>query len=194
MFLNMDANRMRMVRRLRRLGSIACVLLSTASAAQTTQPDRSHEGEWYVSDTTDNNTGEREVYAFATTDLRINNELVQLEMRCLDGKPTFYVDWFKLELPSRTAVTIGAVSDPDAEPAEASYVFEKHDDDYHGARASPKISAEIVAAIGSAKYATVTVHLSTGSRSIGLDVDGTQRAWARVSRHCPVRIMPTPPL
>jgi hypothetical protein len=164
-------------------------------AAQAQPADRTYEGDWYVSDTTNNNTGEREVYAFQTYLKRGDPDYVTLTMRCSKGRPTLFVEWQDLPFPDQAVLTIGAVANPDSEPAEERYVFEKSEDAIErGLRASPDTSAKIVSAIGQAKYATVTAHLASGPRTVGIDVEGTQRAWSRVSRHCPVRTMPRPPL
>jgi hypothetical protein len=176
------------------IGIIAAVL---AQAAPADRADRTYEGDWYVSDDTDNNTGERNVYAFHTYLKQDDPEFVTLTMRCTEGKPTFFVDWDKGEFLDQTVLTIGPVAHPDAEPAEDQYVFGKFKDELtidRGLRASPATSAKIITAIGQAKYMTLTAHLASGARSVGVDVDGTQRAWSRVSRHCPVRKMQRPPL
>ncbi|MET3472081.1 hypothetical protein ABIC78_002616 [Novosphingobium sp. 1529] len=167
-----------------------------AAAAALAQPaDTTYEGKWFVSDDTDNNTGERKVYAFRVYLKPSDPDYVTLTMRCTNGKPTFFVDWDGFAFPDETVLTIGPVNDPDAEPNEKSYVFEKSTEiSESGLRASPEISASIIAALGKAKYATVTAHLASGSRTVGVEIDGTQRAWDRVSRHCPVQIMPRPPL
>ena len=164
-------------------------------AAQAQPADRTYEGDWYVSDDTDNNTGERKVYAFQTYLKRGDPDYVTLTMRCSNGKPTFFVEWEDLAFPDQAVLTIGPVANSDSEPAEERYVFEKSEDVIErGLHASPETSAKIVSAIGQAKYAIITAHLASGKRTVGMDVDGTQRAWSRVSRHCPVRIMPRPPL
>jgi hypothetical protein len=169
------------------------LLLFVAAHAQLV--DRSQEGDWYVSDNTDNNTGEREVYAFQLHLEQGDPEYVTLALRCSNGKPTFFVEWQDLAFPDQAVLTIGPVASPDSEPAEERYVFEKSKDVLErGLRASPETSAKIISAIAQAKYATVTAHLAYGTKTVGMDVDGTQRAWSRVSRHCPVRIMPQPPL
>jgi hypothetical protein len=41
---------------------------------------------------------------------------------------------------------------------------------------------------------TISAHLAPGPRSVVINVDGAQRAWDRVSRHCPVQKLPVPPL
>jgi hypothetical protein len=170
-------------------------LLVGLAVAQAQPASRTFEADWYISDQTDNNTGEREVYAFQTYLKKNDPNFVTLTMRCSKGKPTFFVEWHDLAFPDQTVLTLGPVANPDAEPAEERYVFEKSEETLErGLRASPDTSAKIVAAIGLAKYSTVTAHLASGTRTVGVDVDGTQRAWSRVSRHCPVRIMPRPPL
>jgi hypothetical protein len=157
--------------------------------------DRAYEGDWYVSDTTDNNTGAREVDAFQLHLKRDDPNFVTLRMRCTSGKPTFFIEWEDAVFPDHTVVTIGPVLTPDSEPAEQQYVFDKVNGDVErGLRASPETSAKIVAALGTVKYATVTAYLATGSKTVGIDVAGTQRAWSRVTRHCPVQILPLLPL
>ena len=170
-------------------------IIIALAAAQVQPASRAYEGDWYVSDSTDNNTGEREVYAFQTYLKRGETDYVTLTMRCSAGKPTFFVEWEDLPFPDQTVVTIGPVVVPNAEPAEEGYVFQKSEDVMErGLRASPDISAKIVSAIGQAKYATVTAHLASGTRTVGMNVGGAQKAWRRVSRHCPVQKVPMPPL
>lgn len=174
---------------------VAWTLSASPSSAQAVPADRTYEGKWYVSDQTDNNTGEREVYAFQIHLERDDPDYVTLTMRCTAGKPTFFIDWDNLSFPDRAVITIGPVANPDAEPVEAEYVFEKSSEVTEpGLRASPETSANIVSAIGEAKYATITAHLTSGVRTVGIEIAGTQGAWNRVSRHCPVRMMQRPPL
>ena len=173
----------------------AWILFAAPAVAQVLPGDRSHEGDWYVSDDTDNNAGERKVYAFQLHLKKDDPDYVTLTIRCTNGKPTFFVDWDDLAFPDQAVITIGPVAGPESEPAEAQYVFEKSEEITEpGLRASPDTSAKIVSAIGQAKYATITAHLASGSRTVGVDVAGTQAAWSRVSRHCPVRLMQRPPL
>ncbi|TPG41202.1 hypothetical protein EAH79_08850 [Sphingomonas koreensis] len=170
-------------------------LIIAAIAAQAQPADRAHEGNWYVSDDTNNNTGEREVYAFQIYLKRNDANFVTLTMRCSGGKPTLFVDWQDLIFPDQSVLTIGPVANPDSEPAEEQYVFEKSEEVTEpGLRASPETSAKIISAISHAKYATITAHLPSGTRTVGIDIDGTQQAWSRVVRHCPAQIMPQPPL
>lgn len=179
-------------------GRVTYISLFALIAAATTasQPsDRTYEGNWYVSDTTNNNTGEREVYAFQLHIKRNDPDFLTLTMRCSKGKPTFFVEWEGLAFPDQTVLTIGPVATPDSEPAEQQYVFEKSDEAIEpGLRASPETSAKIVAAIGTAKYMIVTAHRESGPKTVGIEVEGAQRAWTRVSQHCPVQIVPRPPL
>lgn len=159
------------------------------SPAHTEPADRKYEGVWYISDSTDNNTGEREVYAFQT--YIKGDDFVGLKMRCSAGKPLFFVEWEDRDFPDQTVLTIGSTEIGAA--AEQPYVFEKSTDTIErGLRASSETSAKIVTALAQVKHASFTAHLASGSRLVVIEVDGTQRAWARVSRHCPIRIQPLP--
>lgn len=170
------------------LASLLCTILVLPAHAE--PADRKYEGVWYISDSTDNNTGEREVYAFQTYIKA--DDFVGLKMRCSAGKPTFFVEWEDRDFPDQTVLTIAST---DIGAAEQQYVFEKSTDTIErGLRASTETSAKIVTALAQAKYASFTAHLATGSRLVVIEVDGTQRAWARVSRHCPIRKQPLPAL
>src|SRR6202007_3370966 len=106
---------------------------------------------WYVSDSTDNNTGLREVYAFVQHLDR--DEYATLRMRCSKGKPTIFVKWQDVPFADYSVITIAVAKSPDSEPAEGRYVFEKSEDPVeNGMRASPEASAKIISAIGQAKY------------------------------------------
>src|SRR5690242_16449540 len=97
-----------------------------AAALTQAQPfDRAHEGDWYVSDDTDNNTGERKVYAFQMYLKRNDPDYLTLTLRCSNGKPAFFVEWQDLPFPDQAVLTIGPVATPDSEPLEERYVFEK---------------------------------------------------------------------
>jgi hypothetical protein len=150
-----------------------------------------YEGDWFVSDTTDNNSGERSVDAFQSV---FKPDYITLRMQCWEKKPAFFVDWDGQSFPDVTVLSIGPVKNPDAEPAGVRYVFEKSTDAVaRGLRASPETSKAIVAAIGAAPYTTVTAHLPSGPKIVGFEIKGTQQAWSRVVRHCPATIMPKPP-
>lgn len=163
-----------------------------ALALQAGPVDRSSEGDWHVADTTDNNTGERDVRAMQ---LFIDSrDFVKLSMVCKDGQPAFVVEWDDLPFPDHAVLTIDPLVDDTPSPAQR-YVFEKSKEiAERGLRASSDVSGQIVRSIGRAKSISITAHLSTGDRIVIVDTDGTQGAWARVSRHCPVRIMPLPPM
>jgi hypothetical protein len=151
-----------------------------------------YEGAWYVADDTDNNTGERQVYAFLQR--FVKDEYVTLRMRCTDGKPMFLVEWADQTFPDQTVVTLGTSADEYSEPTNRQYVFEQSKDAVDPwLRASPETTAKIVADIGEAEFVSVTAYQTSGKRTVGMDTAGTQQAWARVSRHCPVRKMARPP-
>ena len=174
------------------LGAVAC-LTAAPAAAHVVPSDRAYEGDWYVVDDTDNNTGERKVYALQLHLKR--NDYVTLTMRCTDGKPIFFIDWDGIAFPDKSVITIAPEGDAGSGPKEAQYVFEKSTETTErGLRASSEISASIIAAIGQAKYVAITAHLPSGGRTVDVEVTGTQGAWTRVSRHCPVRLMQRPPL
>lgn len=175
--------------------SIAWTNSGALAESEVGSADRTYEGDWYVSDDTDNNTGERKVYAFQLHFEKNDPGYLTLTMRCTNGKPTFFVDWTEISFPDEAVITIGPAASQAFPPKEDQYVFEKSEDvTESGLRASPETSARIISAIGRAKYATITAHLSSGSRTVGVEVAGTQGAWSRVSRHCPVQRMPRPPL
>lgn len=151
------------------------------------------EGAWYVVDSTDNNTGDRDVSAFQSYITGL--DYVSLRMQCSDGKPTLAVEWSDQKFPDQTVVTFGASADADSDPTDRQYVFEQQ----KGAidrwlRPPAETAAKIVAAIGDAGYVTVTAYPTSGKRSVGMDITGMPQAWARVSRHCPVRKMARPPM
>ena len=180
-----------------RAAVLALVLVATpsvAAALQAASADRTYEGEWYLSDTTDNNTGEREVYAFVHHLKADDPNYVTVKLRCLQGKPTLSVEWDNLTFPDQQVITIGYYSSS-GKTSVKPYVFEKSADAVErGLRTSLEISREIVSSIGQATYLTLAAHLPAGTQTVGLDVAGTPKAWSRVSRHCPVRTLPLPPL
>lgn len=172
---------------------IALALLLTSAASALSATDPRYEGDWYVSDMTDNITGEREVEAFSQ--LITQSDFVTLRMRCSAGKPTIAIEWSDMTFPDKVAVSIAAGQSPDADPVDRTYVFTNSDDPVErGLHAAPDTSSSIVAALGISKYAAITVHGSPTPKLVTISVDGTQRAWSRVIRHCPVQIMSRPPL
>lgn len=170
--------------------SAAIAMLSCDASA--TSPTRTYEGVWYVMDSTDNNTGAREVEAFQSYIKPAN--YVTLRMRCSNGKPTMFVEWADVEFPDQVVLTIGPRRDLASATNDQQYVFAKSDDPVEsGLRAAPETSSAIVSAMTGAKYALVVAHLSSGRRAVDMDVDGTAGAWSRVSRHCPIRTSQPPP-
>lgn len=174
--------------------ALAIVAITSIDAADTRgRPvGPGYEGIWYVSDSTDNNSGDREVWAFQS--YFGDADYVSLRMRCTSGKPLFYVEWADQKFPDQTVVTIGASADADSDPTNRQYVFELSKDPVDwGLRASPETSAQIITAIADAGYVSVTAYPISGVRTVGMDSTGTREAWGRVTRHCPVRKMTTPP-
>jgi hypothetical protein len=174
------------------LATLIAVVITTAAGTnvQAETPSRTYEGVWYVSDSTDNNTGEREVEAFQSY---IEDQYVTLRMRCTNGKPTFFVEWEDQVFPDQAVLSIASAMTAEVGAGERPYVFEKSTDVVQrGLRASAETSAKIVADLGQAKYASITAHLASGSRTVGIEINGTQGAWRRVSRHCPIQTLPQP--
>jgi len=170
---------------------VAVTAAIAAANAQVKPANPDFERDWFVSDTTNNNTGERQVSAFQT---EIGADFVSLRITCSSGKPTFFVEWDEQTFPDQTVVTFGPSADADSDPVDQQFVFAKATDVVErGLRASPETTAKIIAAIGEAGYVRVTAYPTSGVRSVGMEINGTQQAWARVSRHCPVRKMAMPP-
>lgn len=168
-------------------------LILAMAAAQAEPIAREREGNWHISDITDNNTGEREVYAMQLDSDSSDRETVFLYMRCHAGKPVLNLEWLDLRMPRQAVVIIGPVQKN--EPFHESYIFTKSDEtSYRGWQASPETSEKVIRAIGSADFTTISVEAATGVKVIGMNIEGTQRAWQRVSRHCPVRTYPLPPI
>ena len=178
------------------------ILLLIAAAVSSTQitPGR-YEGDWYMIDTTDNITGEREVEAMQLHLEQDDPNYVTIRMRCSNAKPTIYVEWDnssfpsqKLSFPDQTVLTISPILADFTNPKSQQFIFEKSEGSIdRGLRASPEASASLVSLIGSAKHVNLVAYLSASSKSVEIDVNGTQGAWNRVSRNCPVKIMPLPP-
>lgn len=170
------------------------VLLALAMIGGPPGKGRDYEGDWFVADTTNNNTGEREVYAFQVHLEAGDPEYVTLRMRCSKGKPTFFVEWDKLQFPDQAVISIQPITKAGLKSPEYQYVFQRSDDVVEsGLRASPETSAKIIADLGASTVANVTSHLPDGIRIVGFEVNGTAQAWSRVVRHCPATIMPIPP-
>lgn len=193
----------KMIRKLMHKGLMAAMVATgplhaqprTTVGAPTKSIDRSKEGDWGIVDSTDNNTGEREVYALKMHFEENEPDWITLTLRCADGKPTIFIRWVHLEFPDQTVLTIEPTNRSRLEPADDRYLFEKSLDPVEsGLRASPATSARIVTAIGRDKYVMIIAHLSSGTVARHLEFEGTQRAWNRVSQHCPVRRMPQPPM
>jgi hypothetical protein len=166
-------------------------LLIFAAAASVQPPPGRYEGDWYVSDTTDNITGEREVDAFRLHFKRDGSEYVTIRMRCSSAKPTMFIEWDDVAFPDQTVLSISPIRADGTNPNSDRYIFEKSQDSIdRGLRASPDSSANIISLIGDAKSINLVAHLGAGSKSVEIDVDGATRAWKRVSRHCPIRTLP----
>lgn len=173
--------------------AISASVPSATTPALASSRSAAVEGDWYVSDTTDNNTGEREVYAFAQ--LIDETDFVTFRMRCSAGKPTVAIEWSDRTFPDKVAVTIGAGQTADSDPVEKSYIFANSRDPIErGLIATPSTSIDIVRDLGASKYAAIAVHVASSPKVVVVSTEGTQRAWDRVVRHCPVQTLPRPPL
>lgn len=173
---------------------LAAILVPSMAGAQVEHADRSKEGNWSIMDQTDNNTGDREVWAMLTHYEPPDRDFVNLFIKCTDGRPTLSFSWHEATFPDQAVVSIGSIADSDAQLEDTQFVFAKVKDTVLGDyRATPKVSAEIVAAIGTADYTSIIVH-GYGEKMIGANVSGLPGAWRRVLRHCPVKKLPLPPL
>ena len=170
------------------------IFLVAAAVASTQPPLGRYEGNWYISDTTDNITGEREVEAFQIHLKKDDPNYVTIKMRCSNSQPTFSIEWDNLSFPDQTVLSISPIMSDGTNPKSERYIFEKSEDSLaRGLRASPDTSANIVSILGNAKHIYLVAHLSLGSQGVEIDVNGTLGAWRRVSRNCPVKVMPLPP-
>lgn len=176
------------------LAGFGCSLSATVTAQEQNSP-RSREGDWAISDSTDNNTGEREVYAFQMYFPEHIRGYVTLSMKCVGGKPTFIINWTEITFPAQSVVTISPTTASDPTHEQYQYVMRWNDDPIlQGLHASPENSARIVDRIGASSQVMVSTHLPNAARTVTIDVRGAARAWDRVRRHCPVRLLPVPPL
>jgi hypothetical protein len=168
-------------------------LIAAAAASVQLTPGR-HEGDWYISDTTDNITGKREVEAFQLHLKQDDPNYVTITMRCSNSKPTIFIEWHDLSFPDQTVLSISPILPDGTNPKSERYIFEKSEDSVErGLRASPDTSANIVSMIGRAKTINLVAHLSIASKGIEIDVNGAPDAWSRVARNCPIKLMPLPP-
>jgi hypothetical protein len=171
------------------------IVFLIAAAAVSTQPSPArYEGDWYISDTKYNITGEREVEAFQLHLKQDDPNYVTIRMRCSNSKPMVFIEWDNLSFPDQTVLSISPILSDGTNPKSDKYIFEKSEGVIdRGLRASPDSSANLVSMIGSTKQINLTAHLSVGSKSVNIDVNGTLGAWGRVSRNCPVKLLPLPP-
>lgn len=171
--------------------ALALALPPTAANAQ----DRQHEGDWYVSDTTDNNTGEREVYGFVLHLKSGDPDFVTLKLRCSKGEPSLFIEWGDVVFPDQVVISVTNSAEHTPDEITKKFVFEKSDEVLEpGIKADTKSTSEIISLIGNSAFATFTAHLPYSSRRVAMDVIGSEGAWSRVQRHCPVRKMPLPPV
>lgn len=152
------------------------------------------EGVWTISDTTDNNSGEREVWA-----MRVHAEdrdYISIYLQCSGDLPTLTIDWDGMPLPDQAVFSVAPIADSDAASIPIDFVLKKESQSlaFRGYAGSPTKSAEIVKLIGDADDVTITAHTIDGARSALIEVRGLRQAWSRVARHCPVSILPVPPV
>jgi hypothetical protein len=179
----------------------AALLLALQNAAVSKPPslapsDRGSEGDWTISDTTDNNTGVRDVYALNLyIDKSADGDFVTVTLRCSEGKPVMFVEWVDLNLADQTVITITPDGGTDYGKPGTGYVFSKSTDVLQrGWKATPEDSARIVKSLAAADFMAVTAHKPEGKRMVVFNAAGTTGAWSRVSRHCPAPTLPKPPL
>lgn len=175
--------------------ALVAALLFAQTTASAGAPDRGTEGDWYVGDTTDNNTGVRKVDALNTH--VEDSEFVMVSMICRAGSPRVIIQWENATFADQAVFTIQPSRSPNDSGAGIDYVFQKITAEDHtkgGMEASREVSAQIIAGLGSTPKATIVAHLPYMNRSILLNVQGTSQAWARVARHCPEKTGPLPPL
>ncbi len=173
--------------------ALVIALAASAALPQAEVPSRAVEGDWFVSDDTDNNTGERKVYALNT--FVGDSEFVMITMSCKGSYPRLVIQWDNATFADQAVFTIQPGGASQNAGAGANYVFEKViEETERGMEASKAASSQIVASLGNAESATITAHLPSSNRLVSMNVGGTQQAWARVVRHCPVKAGPVPPL
>lgn len=142
----------------------SAAILSTVGRADPS--DRGKEGNWFVYEKTDNNTGERKVHASLAYVERFDADVVFVKMDCIRGEPLIQIDWYDKKAPQQAVVSIGAVQNPDDERAEKSYVFRKIDGLLGmGLMAAAEVSKEIIAHVGQSHTLPFRFIWTTRSRS-----------------------------
>jgi len=129
-----------------------------------------------VSDTTDNDTGQRTVWA-----LQIDQDLDRLSflhLKCIDRKPTVELELYGFNAPDWAVVTLGG-----GDAADTPFIFERVPDRrdelrFHG---DARI---LVNQLQEDSIRQFTVHSPLGNRSASFDMDGLTRAWQRVVAAC----------
>jgi hypothetical protein len=151
---------------------------SLAQTARRAEPHaRSVEGDWLMIDSTDNNTGEREVYALHHEFFKDEQGFLTLMLRCFQGRPTFFVDWTERDFPDQTVLTFSPIPGDRSNPADGQFVFEKSTDPVdRGLRASTETSAQIISSIGKAPAVAITAHFPSKSRTRRVAA-GEQLPW-----------------
>lgn len=129
-----------------------------------------------ISDTTDNDTGKRTVYA-----MQIDQNLEPLSfmyLRCVDRRPTVEFSLFDFNAPDWVVVTLDG-----GDEADTPYIFERIPDSTHDLRLYGDASG-LMSKIQEGEIRQFTAHSPLGNRSFSIDMEGMAKAWQRVTTSC----------
>lgn len=135
-------------------------------------------GDWTVSDTTDNDTGERQVDALALAEERPG--IVFLKMQCVGRRPLVLIDWY--DLPEAKLMVFEV--QPANNPAQSTaFTTEKLVDDIHRGLEvrNPDVFVKIAE---QAQSIRLVAHTSYASKVVTFGTKGTAATWKRVVEHC----------
>lgn len=128
-----------------------------------------------VSDTTDNNTGEREVYALQIAKDR--ESLGFIYLRCDAGTPRFMLELYEAPKTEWVIVTTDGTGD---DPLN----FRMSTDIYRNLVFQGD-SAGLVEKLQGVRSVSLTAHYQFRKLTYNFDTDGIASSWERVVKHCP---------
>lgn len=147
-------------------------MLAHAAAALLLQ-----SSDFTISDTTDNETGIRTVYA-VQLDVDEMKRMSFMKLECVGRRPSVIFEFYDFTAPEWSVVALGG-----GDSADTPYIFH-HNPDRRGELQLYGDANALIGQLGEDSIRRFTAYASNETREASFGMTGLRKAWQRVSAAC----------